>query len=314
MFICRIRFHRSCKSHIRSYTGEGKHTLAQTKKHRDMRKVAIAAALTCTSLISLSNTAHADGPVAGPVYVYNGMGPSNVLPTNSVEIPSATYVANKEVQVAGDTEQLALLTVANETSSVPDESSAGAFTPCVQNDCNSTPGSYALPISGHLQEKDNWCGPATAQMILSSMQVATPTQTVLATEMGTGTDSHTGTLPKDMPPSLNHRQTRNTFVWRMDTSSPADLVARTITDTYRLKSTFQMSIDVASIGYYPAGYSGAHSLDVYGYYTQNNGGLYTWDVEDGRMFGQPTSYAGKHPVTAAKAYGSMKTSKYGIIW
>ncbi len=313
-----VRKRPSCSSRSSDY--------AQFIQNEVDVRTRVRARLSVTASLALSLTpaivppAHADVSVTSDVYVATGMGPSDAIPTNTPAVPDPVYTANKEQQVARDTQTVSTYLVSGALAPVPSESSSSLYSPCSgsSDGCNSAPPSYALPISGKVQEQNNWCVPAVAQMILSSMQVPVPTQTQLAKEMGTSKDPKLGTMGANVPESLNLRQGRNKYVALPAFAGEQDVVARTVTDTYRARSTYLLGIDMATAGFYPAGWEGEHGVNTYGYYTQGGGGIYIWDVDDEHRFGQTQTRVGKHPMTSHIAYVSEEAARKkdggGLVW
>jgi hypothetical protein len=246
-----------------------------------------------------------------------GISPApETVDANAISVPNASDVLAKEQQTSDYELQSAALLSLNFTSPVPDDTTIGATsgiaTPCVDpGDCGSSaaPSSYGLSIQGKQQQNHVWCVPATAQMILATMGASTPSQATLASEMHTGSQ---GTYLRYVPNSLNRRQSRNPYQV-ITVSSAQNLMSRAITDIYRYKSTYLLGIDVSTIGYYPAGWTGSHAINNYAYYTQSGGGLYVFDPMNPAYTGGQ-SYYGKHNVKLATAYSSIRTDGGELVW
>ena len=244
-----------------------------------------------------------------------GVGPSTAVPTVLPGVPDAAAIAAKNIQAAQDLHNHLLMAPVGVTAATPEDYEAGAGSPCPAGECSTAPASYAISVSGTSQLQHNWCVPATGQIILASMGKSV-TQYTLSKEMGTGEDG-TGTLPQHMPASLNKRQSRNYFQYYVPSNS-ADIISKAITDTYRTKSNFGLTIQMASSGYYPAGTPGVHEVDVYGYWTQKAGGVYVWDPFNSQNWpndyqGFPNRY-GKRKIDAAHLGATNADSGYGIVW
>ena len=245
-----------------------------------------------------------------------GIDPTPPTDLDAIDVPPASVVLTKEQQTADYELQVAALLSLNATNAVPDDSSQGPasalYTPCAESgDCGSgsAPANYGLSIVGKIQQGKYYCIPATAQMILATMNAPTPSQATLAAEMHTGMGTH----PSYVPKALNRRQGRNHYQWLTDTSSAQNLLSRAVTDIWRYKSTFLIAIDIPTIGYYPAGWTGSHAVNNYAYYTQSGGGLYLLDPINSAYTGGQ-SYYGKHNVKIGTVYASNKANGWGIVW
>ena len=249
--------------------------------------------------------------------VFTGIDPTPSTDTSAIDVPPASVVTSKEEEATDFSTQGASLMATNALAPIPaDSGEGGGFaieTHCIDpGDCGSgsAPGNYGLSVTGHMQQKKSWCVPATSETILVSMGATDPGQAALATAMHT---TSTGTNLAYVSKPLNNRQSRNYYQWKTDTDSPGQLLGRAMTDIWRLKSTYLIAIDISSIGYYPAGWTGSHVVDNYAYYSQSGGGLYVFDpmnpaYTDGR------SYYGKHNVKLATIYASMQNDGWGIVW
>jgi hypothetical protein len=240
---------------------------------------------------------------------------------NLVEVPNASSVATKTQLTHEYNLQVAELLATNLLSTTPTAEASSAdsgmessamVTPCVDA-CGgySAPSYYKLGVVGHAQERAYWCVPASSQIVLSTMGASTPSQTTLANEMHT---TSRGTYMGYAVRPLNRRQSRNPYILKTDTADASHLLSEAVVDTYRYKSSFIMAIDVATIGYFPAGWGGSHAIVDYGYYTQSGGGLYVFDPENQTYFGYNQSYYGRHTVGINKAWAAVKADGNQLVW
>lgn len=247
---------------------------------------------------------------------FEGIDPTPSTDLSAIDVPPASVVQTKTEQTADYELQVNTMLTLNATVPVPSDAGEGSqsslMTPCVDaGDCGggSAPANYGLPIVGKMQQSKYWCVPASAQMVLATMGVAYPSQATLASEMKTGQ----GTNPAYAVRPLNRRQSRNYYQFLTDTASASHLLSRAVTDIWRYKSTFLLAVNVQSIGYYPAGWTGSHEVNTYAYYTQSGGGIYVFDPMNPAYTGGQ-SYYGKHNVKIATAYASNKANGWGIVW
>ncbi|HEX8002608.1 MAG TPA: C39 family peptidase [Mycobacteriales bacterium] len=248
--------------------------------------------------------------------MFEGMDPTPSTDLDAIDVPPTSVVLTKAEQTADYELQVANLLSTQVARPVPSDSenapSAPLLTPCVSaDDCGggSAPANYSLPIVGKMQQGRYYCVPATAQMILATMGASTPSQATLASEMKTAKGTNLAYASKP----LNRRQSRNYYQWVTDTSSAQHLMSRAVTDIWRYKSTYLVSVNVQSIGYYPAGWTGSHAVNNYAYYTQSGGGLYLFDPMNPAYTGGQ-SYYGKHNVKLATVYASNKANGWGLVW
>lgn len=294
-------------------------------------KVVLVAALAMLGSVPSASTALAGPGGGGPsvdVYLgptpgapalpprFEGVDPTPATDLDAIDTPPASLVLAKESQAADYEVQVSQYLVMNAGVDTPDDSWQGAQTEsaaCPDGEqCRSggVPDKYALPIVGVKQQQATWCVPATVSMILGAMDKWSPNQINLAREMRT---TRKGTSLGYVAKPLNKYQDRNRYQWIKAVRSAQDLLARAAVDIYRYRSTYLVAIDVATIGYYPSGWSGSHAVNNYAYYTQSGGGLWLLDPMNPEYSGGQ-SYFGKHKVTLATAYASNKVNGSGIVW
>ena len=307
------------------------------KAARRAATVLLSVAITAPVALAIPSAAYAAGDACLPtqfcgsadptVRVMTGVAVAPETPDATlVEVPDANSVATKTELTHEYSLQVAELLAANVLDAAPSADGASAdaasadsgvnsaamVTPCVDA-CGgySAPSYYKLGVVGHAQEKEYWCVPASAQIVLSTMGASTPSQTTLANEMHT---TSRGTYMGYAVRPLNKRQSRNPYILKTDTSDASSLLSEAVVDTYRYKSSFIMAIDVATIGYFPAGWGGSHAIVDYGYYTQSGGGLYIFDPENQTYFGYHQSYYGRHTVGINKAWAAVKADGNQLVW
>lgn len=181
------------------------------------------------------------------------------------------------------------------------------------------PAKWKASISGaQAQQKDYYCMPAAAAIILTSQGANPPSQDQLAAQMGTNPD--TGTYMKNaVGPINNYRNTaapHTPYVFS-NATSPADLLDSVVTDTWTYRQDLIIGINMQTIGYYAPGTRWSpHVLVAYGYDTSRGGKIHVFDMYDGDMFGEPAAdnRYGPHEVSIEQAWNSMAPTSGEMIW
>lgn len=233
---------------------------------------------------------------------FAGLGLVETDPT-MLPVPNPTATASKaaaESQLLPETTQLLATGALAAAPAAPE---------CVDS-CGSSkaPASMRLSVTGSIQERDTWCVPASGRVILSGFGVTTP-QATLAGEMRTDSGGTRGTPGSRLVRPLNNRQSRNTYKYSTDTANGAALVNRAVTDVYRYRSSMMLGVEGNDFPWWSQrGFRGGHAMAVYGYYTQNSGGLYLYDPLNRAGTGGPHTASGQQAHAASAKVGNQ------LVW
>ena len=139
---------------------------------------------------------------------------------------------------------------------------------------------YFIYLTGYTQERSNWCGPAAARTMLSTWLYTPPSQSALATQMGTNTLGFTS--PTAMSKALNQRinvsypgfGTAYTTYRSITNQNLWDGVTR-----YHRGEVWGLTVRSRAIWYPSAPSAEAHYLVIYGY-SNNYRGIPAYIVWD----------------------------------
>lgn len=161
-------------------------------------------------------------------------------------------------------------------------------------------GYYTLSVATQRQATNYWCAPASGRVALSALMTYYPSQSTLASRMGTTTS---GTPINNIAPALNSFQSRNYYVTSTGLSLSAyrDRVRWDMT-TYRAPSV--NAVYMQRLPWYAGkGIYGGHATSTYGIY--ESGTTYNHYVYD------PWDNVRHYTTSSAMHYASMNGT---LIW
>jgi hypothetical protein len=228
---------------------------------RSAHRVAVGAIAGCLATIAIAVPAHADD--SGDL--------SGALPDASVP---ATDTGQALIKAN-------LAKAAEQTSRVSIAAATVTYT--------------TLSVTGQMQQKSYWCGPASVRMALSVFGV-TQSQTTLAGDLGT---TSSGTYASNMPAVLNRYQSSNAYADSKTTSSSTDLFGRVKLNVSSYRAPLIPLVEGGDLPLWAAnGYTGHHFVTLYGYASNDAWIQYDDPINVDAMYG-------KHVTNKSYLYSGM---------
>lgn len=165
-------------------------------------------------------------------------------------------------------------------------------------------GSLTLSVVVESQATSYYCVPASSRVTLSAFISSLPSQSTLASQLGT---TSSGTYMSNVPAVLNSYQSRNYYAFN-STSSLTDLRDRIQLDIQSYAAPLQNQVQMSLLPWYAGSLSGNHDIATYGYY-------YATKVSNAYVYDPWTDpRAGRETIYTSDLYDAGLPYSGNLVW